>query len=465
MDNPSVRPERPEVLKALGYAALKSLAVAAVAFAVVFGLNLMMQNFLDREVAEMSRLAEKTAAAEAALLASTDETETLQLQYEADLLKAKQAEAFYQKYKDLGSYQDYGQYYELFTQTVAADILILGTSHATHGINPKFLEDKNPDHTFYNFALNGSNPTYYYEWYTGLFAEAGYPKPKMIVMCVDWFMFDDGWLWRRIANDDNPDRPADIMRKLVAAAPKTQAPKTDTGVSEAVKEAISSTISGESAEAKREKAGILDIDGILEAVFSRVAVIYARDRIFEMIGSTFAPEKEEAPAETEPAAETTEEPAETGKDSEPKYELPVYKHDYLIDGSGFVTSGYYNGYIPWESGFGGQASDAGCSDNPSQVKDFTRLLDLFEKDGIPVVFVMCPEYIPGRNAPQFDEKNAYLISLAEKYEIPYLNYNTDLASDLNGDYTFFSDWGHMNTAGSTRFSKILAQDLAEYLPG
>lgn len=464
-NNASVRPTRSEIFKALRNSLIKSFIVVFISLTLIFILNIMMQSFLDKEVAEISKLADKTAEAEAALKASTDDTQTARLQYEADLLKAEQAEAYYQKYKNLGSYQDYGQFYELYTKTVSADIIILGTSHATHGINPKYLEEKNTDYKFFNFALNGSNPTYYYNWYTKLFAESEYPTPKMIIMSVDWFMFDDGWLWRRLSNDDSPDRPVDIMRKLIASAPKKSTSKTETGVSDAVQEAINKTIAGEATETKNEKISIFDIDGILEVVFSRIAVIYARDRIFEMIGSHFTSDNDdndETLNETTAAVEETTN--ETDKDEIPVYKLPVYNHPYLIDGSGFVTSGFYQGYIPWENGFGGHRSDAGCNDNPSQVKDFTKLLDIFKKEGIPMVFVMCPEYIPGRNAPQFDEKNNYLIKLAEQYEIPYLNYNTDLVSDLNNDYMYFSDWGHMNTAGSTLFSKTLANDITEYLP-
>jgi lysophospholipase L1-like esterase len=98
------------------------------------------------------------------------------------------------------------------------------------------------------------------------------------------------------------------------------------------------------------------------------------------------------------------------------------------------------------------------------VKDFKRLLDLFKKDGIPVLFVMCPENIPGRNAPQFDEKNANLVKISKEYGISFLNYNTDLASEINDDYKNYSDWGHLNTKGSTLFSQKLGEDITEYLP-
>lgn len=460
MNNNAIKPSKTELTAAFRNAGLKLILVLGIAFTVIFILNSMMQSFLDREVAAISALADKTAAAEAALLASTNEAEKAKLQYEADLLKAEQAEAFYQKYKDRGSYQDYGQFYELYEQVVSADIIIIGTSHATHGINPKYLEEENPEYKFFNFALNGSNPTYYYEWYTKLFKESGYPVPKTIIYSVDWFMFDDSWLWRRLSNDDSPDRPVDIMRTLrksKAAVKKETEPSPE--VSKAIEAAINDTLSGESAES--EKIEIKDIDSLLEAVFSRVAIIYARDRIFEMLGSYFKKDDGIPDAET-----TVEETTSVTEDKEetPVYTLPVYKHPYLIDGSGFVTSGFYKGFIPWENNYSGHTSDAGCRDNQSQIRDFKRLLDLFKKENIPVVFIMCPEHLPGRNAPQFDEKNAYLISIAEQYGIPYLNYNTDLVSDLNNDHEYFSDWGHMNTKGSTKFSKMLAKDIKEYLP-
>jgi hypothetical protein len=345
MNSNVTRPSQGETLSALRNAAIKLLIVAGIAFVIVFILNSMMQSFLDREVAAISQLAEKTAAAEAALLASTDEAETAKLQYEASLTKAQQAEAYYQKYKDLGSFQDYGQFYELYQQDVSADVIILGTSHATHGINPKYLEEKNTGYKFFNFALNGSNPTYYYEWYTKLFKESGYPKPKMIIMGVDWFMFDDGWLWRRLSNDDSPDRPVDIMRKLKKSETKTQTKtqtKIDTGVSDAVQAAIDNTVSGKSTVTANNK---ISMDSILTAVFSKIAVIHSRDRIFEMLGSYFTADNGTSAAETTAAEETTAEEttADTGNGEKPVYKLPVYKHPYLIDGSGFVTSGFYKG--------------------------------------------------------------------------------------------------------------------------
>ncbi len=453
-----IKPAGSEILKKTRVIMIKAFFVLLIAFIVIFILNMMMQTFLDREIIELSKIAEKTAAAEAALNTAEDAVEIARLKYEADLLKMQQAEAFYQKYKDRGSYQDYGQFYELYTNTVSADIIILGTSHATHGINPKYLEEENTGYKFFNFALNGSNPTYYYNWYTKLFKETEYPKPKMIIMSVDWFMFDDGWLWRRLEHDDSPDRPVDIMRQLVASMPKVSA-KTETGVSDAMRDAIIKTITGEHIEKNAKKINVFDIDGMLEIIFSRIAVIYARDRIFEMLSSYFSHDNEPT---YDPVADDAGTSAAYNEITH--YTLPVYEHPFLMDGLGFVTSGYYQGYIPWESGFGGHVSDADCSDNPSQVKDFSRLLDLFKQEEIPVIFVMCPEYIPGRNAPQFYVNNDYLIALSEQYKIPYLNYNTDLVSDFNNDYGNFSDWGHMNTKGSTDFSKALAKDIKIYLP-
>lgn len=459
-NNTSVIKKPKETFAIIRIALIKSLLVVFIAFAIIFILNLMMQSYLDREVAEIAKLAEKTARAEAAITESNNEAEIARLRFEADRVKAEQAEAFYQKYKNRGSYQDYGQFYELYTKTVSADIMILGTSHATHGINPKYLEEVNTDYKFYNFALNGSNPTYYYNWYTGLFREADYPKPQMIIMSVDWFMFDDGWLWRRLSHDDSPDRPVDIMRKL-----KATEVTVDTTDTEQI--AVDDPLKTEDTEnSKKETINIFDIDAVLENLFSRIAVIYARDRIFEMLGSYLIPGSENADISDAAESENETETANTTDISEEiaEFKLPVYEHPYLVDGSGFVTSDYYHGYIPWESAYAGHVQDAGCNDNPSQISDFKKMLDIFEEERIPVIFVMCPEYIPGRNAPQFNEKNDYLIQLAAEYGIPFLNYNTDLASEINDDYGYYSDWGHMNTKGSTSFSRKLAEDITEYLP-
>ena len=287
-----------------------------------------------------------------------------------------------------------GQFNEMYEQQVGADIILIGTSHITHGVNPKYLEK--PGRKFFNFALNGGAPSYYKAWYNNVFKKSNYPKPKAIIYGVEWFMFDDNWLWRRIEMDGK------YMREVIPV---------------------------EEIDVKW-----YDIDGMTTVLFNRIPLIYARDRMPEV----FFPKKEE--------------------------EKPAPQR--IRDSNGNITTSYYNGYIPYEWPYNGTSSEQVlCGDNPKVYEDFISLLDQFKDEGIPVIFVMTPEYIAGRDAVQFDEKLAIIEEIAEKYDIPFLNYNVELYSGINEDSSNFSDWGHLNEKGSTLFSQQLAKDLEPYISG
>ncbi|MBF0449796.1 MAG: hypothetical protein HQK75_03765 [Candidatus Magnetomorum sp.] len=79
-----------------------------------------------------------------------------------------------------------------------SNYIIMGTSHATHGVRPSYINL--PEMIGYNFALNGSNPEFYYKWYTQLFKKT-YVKPEFIIFCIEWFLFDEKKLWRRYEQD------------------------------------------------------------------------------------------------------------------------------------------------------------------------------------------------------------------------------------------------------------------------
>jgi len=436
---------------------IKAAIVIAIALIPVFLMNFGMQSFLDDELASVQAAAEKAELAKQALLAADDMDEDL-LKAELAILKANQYEDFYQKYKNRESFHYYGQFYEMFENVYNADTLFIGTSHASHGVNPLYVEESVTDRSFFNFALNGSNPAYYLDWYN-VFKEAGYPTPDTIIFCVDWFMCDDGWLWRRISFDDNPDNPIDIMRKIRATQKSTgtvKAPEAEdtTAATEA------ETAPVEVVEA--EKINFWDVDALMTSIFNKLPMIYSRDRIPEMIRHYMGLDKssstEQIDADTAPDSDLT---GETEEKVIP--EIPVYVHEFLRDGSGNITSDYYKGFIPWEVGYNGGYAIQGSNDTEAQWTALTSLLDKFTEDGIKLIFVQVPEHIDGRRAIKFEENNKRLSDLAEKYNAPFLNYNEDLDSDINYDHTNFSDWGHLNKKGSTAFSKQLGIDLAEIL--
>jgi hypothetical protein len=90
------------------------------------------------------------------------------------------------------------QYGEVFHPKVNANVVILGASHATHGINPKYLESD--QYNVFNFALNGAPPTFNLEWYEKIF-RCYYKKPRYVIYSVHWGMFDDHILRRQFEQD------------------------------------------------------------------------------------------------------------------------------------------------------------------------------------------------------------------------------------------------------------------------
>ena len=433
----------------------KGACVLAVAGLLCGTLNGMMQRFLDDEVAVVTAAAERAAAIQKALDEAGESPEAIRLAADLAVKKAEQYEQFYQKYKTRFCYHYYGQFYEMFENQYNADTIFIGTSHAAHGVNPKYIEAEIPDRSFFNFALNGSNPQYYLDWWQ-VFLESGYPIPETIVYCVDWFMCDDGWLWRRIDFDTNPDCPVDIMRKIVKAEKRQAKTESDTGAESDTGSETDTAPGTESLANDSEKTRIpwWDVDEVLTYAFNRIPFIYSRDRIPEMLSYYAHGGKIEVPQEPVGTEITEELP-----------EVPVYRHEYLTDSDGNITSEFYKGFEPWERAYDGTPMDQGCNDNPAQWEAFTALLDLFDEYGIHVVLVEVPEYVPGRNEWKMEENNARIAEIAAERGLTFYNYNGERYSAINDDYTCFSDWGHMNYKGSTDFSKTLAGDLAEYFAG
>jgi hypothetical protein len=90
------------------------------------------------------------------------------------------------------------QYEEVFSPKVNADLIILGASHATHGINPRYLEVNHLK--VYNFSLNGAGPLFNLKWYRKIFRHT-YRKPFYVIYGVHWGMFDEGLLQRKLEQD------------------------------------------------------------------------------------------------------------------------------------------------------------------------------------------------------------------------------------------------------------------------
>ncbi len=92
------------------------------------------------------------------------------------------------------------QYSEVFHPKVNADVIIIGASHATHGINPKYLESEHLK--VYNFSLNGAGPTFYLNWYNKIFRQY-YRRPLYVIYVVHWGMFDEEFAQRKLEQDSS----------------------------------------------------------------------------------------------------------------------------------------------------------------------------------------------------------------------------------------------------------------------
>lgn len=404
---------------------LSGLAVIGLTFLLVLGANALMDRFLQAEL----------EATREAILRAEKSDEAAR--------KAEQQEIFYQTYKTRENYQYYGQYYELFNNVYNADTIFIGTSHGTHGVNPLHFEADYPHRSFYNFSLNGTVPSYYLQWYQILKNEAKYPVPDTVIYCVDWFMCDSGWLWRRMSFDEPADMPLGIVRALR----ELSAPAPEESAAESMPEETEKSLQRLLRDSVAEN-GLLDLEEHLTVLLTNTPIFSSRDRIPEMVQYFCMGEQRNS--------------AGPGQTVDPGEGIPVYEHEYLKDYTNNVTSLFYKGYIPWEVSYPGDAGELSCVDNPEEWAAFELLLDEFQKDNVTVIFVQAPEYC-GVTSAMRTQNNEKILAIARERGIPFLNYNGEPHCEIRDDPSNYSDWGHLNGKGSTAFSKQLCRDLAEYL--
>jgi hypothetical protein len=255
-----------------------------------------------------------------------------------------------------------------------------------------------------------------------VFKPSGYIKPKAIIFGVDWFMFDTGWLWRR------PEFDFTYLREVSRDPPAELLEGAETDKKTGI------------ANAMRYTGAWYDLDAIYAYISNRFPFFSSRSRFIDLV----LPLKQDS---VDPADPGIGEPME-----------------YRINSEGFLLSSFYKGFVPWVSDFGGHfAGTANTNYKSEEEAALISLLAQFKADGIPVVFVMAPEYLPGRDAPQFERMTEILSEIAKERDIPFLNYNTDRKSEINEDYTCYSDWGHLSEKGAHIFSKKLYEDLKEFI--
>lgn len=388
---------------------IKSAAVILLVFGALYGLNAAMTAFIVEEQAEQRAIEE--------------ERRLMQEDYD-------RANAYY----PIIDHYD-GQFQEIYEKRVNADYIFIGTSHITHGVTPEELEKSGKK--FFNFALNGSTPSYYVWWYNDVFKPNHYVKPKAIIFGVDWFMFDRNWLWRR------PDFDYKYLRTVSAA------PASDDSNGVDSPETLE-TYETQSPPAYKYQGKWYDIDAIVTYITNRFAVFSSRTRFIELV----LPEKS-GKSENQEDIENTEFVPEK-KEQEAR--------EPILNAEGMRLDLFYKGYVPYQADFNGNSAGRVRTAYFAEEKEaFVSLVEQFQTEGIPVIFVMAPEYLPGREAPQFDELTDEIELFAIQKGITFLNYNRELVSDINYDHEYYSDWGHLNDNGAHTFSKKLCADLREIL--
>jgi hypothetical protein len=270
------------------------------------------------------------------------------------------------------------KYEEIKYNKQKANGIIIGTSHAAHSIRPSLLDSTGIN--FYNFALNGSNPIFYSHWFNEIFLKE-YPKPRYCIFAVDWFMFDEKWLWRTFEQDAE----------------------------------------------------------------------YFPFRIFISCLFKFNDfNKKDLFLNRFPA---------TKYRKSIKRSLKLQKGDSL-----YQVSEYDRGYIPANYPFDSLKfqSKKNIQDieiSAIQVNHFEKLIHQLDSLGICIIFIMTPEYHIEKSDYSQMESIKIIERVSLKYNIPFLNFNTNFRTGINEDINNFVDWGHMSKTGSIVFSKLLADKI------
>jgi hypothetical protein len=265
------------------------------------------------------------------------------------------------------------QYGEAFHPKVKADVIIMGASHATHGIHPRYIEI---DHIkVFNFAFNGASPIFNLNWYEKVF-QPNYPRPSCVIYGVHWVMFDSQFLQRRFEQDSKYFPFRFFLNEF------------------------------------------RDFKTLKTLLLNRFAFIRERKQIMPRL-------------------------------------LKKRRQ-----GEVYPVSRYYQGYIPFETQRDLDKKDLA---NPridlDQLKAFETLLNEFEREGVKVIFVQVPDYIPGRDSSTIEKNMQRIQKIARERKIPFLNYETEKVTEINYTRDYYVDWAHLNGKGSEAFSKLLRNDF------
>lgn len=147
--------------------------------------------------------------------------------------------------------------------------------------------------------------------------------------------------------------------------------------------------------------------------------------------------------------------------------VPFYRYRKYPNLFRYITSttkprslykGYYaTGDRPWDGSAYNQIDKITFDIDERTVEMFERYLEDVHADSIKMVFVYAPIYIGiAPKISNLEEMYACFQQLADKYNIPILDYNY---SYLSYDTSYFYNAMHLNEFGAELFSDILAKDI------
>jgi hypothetical protein len=264
------------------------------------------------------------------------------------------------------------QYEFLIDHSKEFNGIILGTSHATHSIQPSILNKTGLK--FYNFSLNGSNPLYYYRWYNEFIHNK--INIKYCLFSVDFFIFDRNKLTRRFEQDVEYF-PSKLFVNFLFS-----------------------------------KGDYSNIDLIV----NRFPFLKYRSQIKQSLQL---------------------------KRGNKSFNIENYDRGYISFSCPFDISSF----VP----------DTCIEIDSNQLNYFKSLIKQMLLDDVKIIFVITPEY--GISENKYDDMRSLKIidSFSEEFDIPILNFNKELKSDINNNVNYFSDWGHMNHRGAKVFSIKLSE--------
>jgi len=149
--------------------------------------------------------------------------------------------------------------------------------------------------------------------------------------------------------------------------------------------------------------------------------------------------------------------------------FPVYRYigyiDLILAGFGkkvlqdkiILKKGYFGSDAIWDGSKLAKQTEINYTQNSLALSLFDKYLAKAKLENIKVIFVYAPQYIEAtKKIKNIEGMYAMYDSIAQKYNIPILDYNYD---PISYDTIYFYNATHLNRKGAELFSAKLAHDI------